>query len=63
MATKTKTAGDTFKNTAETVAKNGADAFKNGLEKAVKGYDQALGRQTLAISGRCGEVCRRSAKD
>jgi phasin family protein len=43
MATKTKTAGHTFKNAAETVAKNGADAFKNGFEKGVKGYDQALG--------------------
>jgi phasin family protein len=43
MATKTKTAGDHLKDTAETVAKNGADAFKNGFEKAVKGYDQVLG--------------------
>jgi phasin family protein len=43
MATKTKTAGDHVKNTAETVAKNGAEAFKNGFEKAVKGYDQVLG--------------------
>ena len=43
MATKTKTAGDHVKDTAETVAKNGAEAFKNGFEKAVKGYDQVLG--------------------
>ena len=43
MATKTKTAGDHLKDSAETVAKNGAEAFKNGFEKAVKGYDQALG--------------------
>ncbi|HEX3652461.1 MAG TPA: phasin family protein [Rhizomicrobium sp.] len=43
MATKMKSAGETFKDTAETVAKNGADAFKNGFEKAVKGYDQVLG--------------------
>lgn len=43
MATKTKTAGDHVKDTAETVAKNGAEAFQNGFEKAVKGYDQALG--------------------
>jgi phasin family protein len=28
---------------AETVMKNGADAFKTGFEKAVKGYDQFLG--------------------
>src|SRR5256885_2065848 len=43
MATKTKTAGDHLKDSAETVAKNGAEAFKNGFEKAVKGYDQVLG--------------------
>jgi len=43
MATKTKAAGDTFKDSAETVAKNGAEAFKNGFEKAVKGYDHVLG--------------------
>jgi phasin family protein len=43
MATKTKTAGDHLKDSAETVAKNDAEAFKNGFEKAVKGYDQVLG--------------------
>jgi phasin family protein len=43
MATKTKTAGDHLKDSAETVAKNGTEAFKNGFEKAVKGYDQVLG--------------------
>ncbi len=43
MATKTKTAGETFKDSAETAAKNGAEAFKNGFEKAVKGYDRVLG--------------------
>jgi len=43
MATKTKTAGDHMKDSAETVAKNGAEAFKNGFEKAAKGYDQVLG--------------------
>jgi len=43
MATKTKMAGDHLKDSAEAVAKNGAEAFKNGFEKAVKGYDQVLG--------------------
>jgi phasin family protein len=43
MATKTKTAGEHVKDTAETVAKNGTEAFKNGFEKAVKGYEHALG--------------------
>src|ERR1041384_6006363 len=43
MATNEKRAGDRLKDSAETVAKNGAEAFKNGFEKAVKGYDQALG--------------------
>lgn len=32
-----------MKDSAETVAKNGAEAFKNGFEKAAKGYDQVLG--------------------
>ena len=43
MATKTKTAGEKVNETAETVIKNGAEAFKNGFEKAVKGYDHFLG--------------------
>ncbi|MBV8798932.1 MAG: phasin family protein [Alphaproteobacteria bacterium] len=43
MATKAKTAGDHLKDSAETVARNGTEAFKNGFEKAVKGYDQVLG--------------------
>src|SRR5437764_13124756 len=43
MATKTKTADEHVKDTAETVAKNGTEAFKNGFEKAVKGYEHALG--------------------
>jgi phasin family protein len=43
MATKTKRAADHFKDTAETVAQNGAETFKNGFEKAVKGYDHVLG--------------------
>ena len=43
MATKTKTAGDHLKDSAETAARNGAEAFKNGFEKAVKGYDHVLG--------------------
>ena len=42
---KNKTTEKTFEAAEgmETVAKNGAEAFKTGFEKAVKGYDQFLG--------------------
>jgi len=43
MATRAKTAGDKVHDTAETVVKNGAEAFKSGFESAVKGYDRVLG--------------------
>jgi phasin family protein len=43
MATRAKTAGDNVHDTAETVVKNGAEAFKSGFESAVKGYDRVLG--------------------
>jgi phasin family protein len=47
MATKTKTAG--INDTAETVMKNGTEAFKDGFEKAAKAYDHFLGfgKETL----------------
>jgi phasin family protein len=43
MTTRAKKAGEQVHETAETVVKNGADAFKNGFESAVKGYDRVLG--------------------
>lgn len=54
--TKAKTAGEKATATAEFAMANGADAIKAGFEKAVKGYEAALG-----FGKDTAEACAKSA--
>jgi phasin family protein len=61
---KTKTAGEKLNGTAETVVKNGAEAFKTGFEKAVKNYDHFLGygKETVEAYVKAANVAGKGAE-
>lgn len=65
MANKAKQAGEKIINeTAETFAKNGADALKNGFEKAAKNYDHMLGfgKETVEAYTRAATAAGKGAQ-
>jgi len=64
---KAKTAGEKTIDAAEgfeTVAKNGAEVFKSGFEKAVKGYDQffGFGKETVEAYLKAANVAGKGAE-
>jgi phasin family protein len=63
---KSKTTEQTFEAAEgmESVAKNGADAFKTGFEKAVKGYDHFLGfgKETVEAYTKAANVAAKGAE-